>query len=112
MAIDPPLISPPTRFASMASSAAGRRDVARKDAVAKSRSVALDLRLDAFGHVDGRAIRHVAVRPEHVLSLGRAGRIEERWLRSQDERALGMPPLAHVVLARSDFFQGARRDGR
>src|SRR5262245_2052460 len=64
----PPLLSPPTRFASCGSLRARRNHVARQDAVAEPRREALDLSLDALGHVDAGAVGNVTVRPARVPS--------------------------------------------
>src|SRR5919204_5108015 len=50
----------------------GPHGVTREDPLAEAGSEALDLRLDPLRHVDGGAVRDVAVRPGRVLSKRRA----------------------------------------
>src|SRR5947207_725992 len=66
----------------------GRARAAREDAVAKAGREALDLLLDCRTHVDGRAVRDVAVRPGRVLAGRGTGVVEETLLREQDEGPL------------------------
>ena len=66
-----------------------RRGVLRRpgeDAVAEPGREPLDLGLDRGGHVDGRAVGHVAVRPRDVLALRGARRVRDRRLDEQHER--------------------------
>ena len=61
---------------------------ARGRASRKPGREALDLRLDRGSrHVDGRAVRHVAVGPQRVRAGGRAGRVEQALLGDEHERA-------------------------
>ena len=78
-------------------------DAFGENAVAKPGGEAFDLRFDPVGHVDGRAVRDVAVRPPGVLAVGCARRVEQALLGQQHERAIGMIPGGHGTLARSDL---------
>src|SRR5206468_11565941 len=81
--------------------------VPREHALAEARCEALELRLDALGHVDGRAVRHVAVGPDRVLARGRARLIEEALLADEHERALGRVALPHLALGVRDVVERA-----
>jgi len=65
-----------------------------------------DLAFDRFGHVDVRAVGHVAVRPGGVLAFGRARRVEEALLRQEHEGAIGVVAALHGALARGDLGRG------
>lgn len=78
-------------------------DAFGENAVAKPGCEALDLRFDPVGHVDGRAVRDVAVRPPGVLAVGCARRVEQALLGQQHERAIRMVPSGYGTLARSDL---------
>ncbi len=82
-------MSPPTRFALCRSRSAGRmteRASTRSRNPGANRSICCSI---ARQHVGGRRVRHVAVRPRHVLARRRARRIEERRLRQEHEGPLG-----------------------
>src|SRR5215213_11207394 len=64
-------------------------DTALVDAVSKPRCKPLDLRLHSLAHVDGRAVRHVAVRPQRVLSVRSTRRIESARLHYEHVGPLG-----------------------
>src|SRR5439155_3451957 len=85
----------------------GRHHVPREHALAETRCEALELRLDALGHVDGRAVRHVAVGPDRVLARGRARLIEEALLADEHEWALGRVALPHLALGVRDVVERA-----
>jgi hypothetical protein len=85
----------------------GRRDVTRQNAVAEAGGEALDLGLNARGHVLGRAVGDVAVGPEDVAAGRGAGGIEERGLRGEDERALGGAALGDGGFRGGDLFECA-----
>src|SRR5215204_6023949 len=87
----------------MALERGGPHDVPADDEVAKRGREALDLGLDAFGHVLLRPVRDVAVRPGGLS----AARIEAPGLREQDERMLGGAALPRVSLGRRDLGQRA-----
>src|SRR5207248_5737166 len=86
---------------------AGTRHRSRKDEIAKARREALDLRLDARGHVHRRAVRDVAVRPEGVLSRRGAGVVEKALLRDEHEGLLGMAAAVDLGFAGGDFLERA-----
>ena len=75
-------------------------DVAGQHEVAEARREALDLGLDALGHVDGRAVGHVAVGPQRVLP-GRgaaAGRPGSAARRARTGRSGGCPaPIGRLA---------------
>src|SRR6185503_9205012 len=79
--------------------------VACQDQVAKTRGEALDLRLDAPGHVDGRRVRNVAVRVARVPAHGRAQRVEQALLRDEHEGSLGDLAAPGRALRRGDLLQ-------
>src|SRR3954465_16019302 len=81
----------------------GEERVARDDAVAKARRVPLDLRLDALAHVYRRAVGHMAVRPERMLSRGRTRRIEHRRLHGKNVRTLVHPAVPGFLFAGRDL---------
>ena len=81
----------------MAFDVRGPHDVARQHTVPEAGGKAFDLCLDPVQHVDIRSVRHVAVRPGRLPSGGCSRRIEQRWLRQQDERTLGGTPLPRVA---------------
>jgi len=57
-----------------------RRRDPREDQVTKSRRESFYLVLDALGHVDVRAVRHVTVRPQRVLTNGRTSVVDHARL--------------------------------
>src|SRR6186997_2827070 len=77
-------------------------DDAREHAPTEARREALELRLDAVGHVHGRAVRNMAVRPERLFPGRRATGIEETLLRHQHEGPLGMLAAPQGGLRRGD----------
>src|SRR5262245_58506549 len=81
----------------------GRHDTRFLDAVAKPRSVSLDLSLDPFAHVDRRAVRHVAIRPKRMLAWRRTARIEHAWLRHEHVRPLAVTAFPRRALRRRDL---------
>src|SRR5580658_9377464 len=66
-------------------------------AIAKPRRKTLDLRLDAPGHVERRALRYMAVGPGDVFPGRRARWVEYCRLREQHKRVLRMPPLQDAL---------------
>src|SRR3981081_362520 len=68
---------------------------ARENALPEAGRESFELRFDTVGHVDGRAVRHMAVRPQRLLACGRARGIEEALLRHQNERPLRMLAAPH-----------------
>src|SRR5215207_9689272 len=87
--------------------------VARDDEVAEAGGEALDLSLDAFGHVHVRAVRDVAVGPARLLARGRARLVEEALLRDDDEGPLGVRAAPDGGLGLRDLLDGgAEVDGR
>jgi hypothetical protein len=83
------------------------RDVPGKNAVAKAGRKALDLGLDAFGHVDGGGVGDVTVGPEDVTAGRRAGWIEQGWLGEENERALGVTATGDIVFCLRDVLEGS-----
>src|SRR5579859_366866 len=79
----------------------------RQDALAKAGREALDLRLDALGHVVRRAVRHVAVYPGDLFSLRCAGNVEEALLRYQHERTFRWHTAPDGPLRCRDLLQRA-----
>src|SRR5690606_29592756 len=77
----------------------------RENAVAETRGEALDLRLDARGHVFGAAVRHVTIRPRGVLAGRSARRIEQRLLGDEYERTLGRTTLHHFGFGMQDIVE-------
>ena len=77
----PPLMSPPTGSGCAARGPPGPSRFGREDQGAEARREALDLRLDAVGHVLRRAERNVAVGPGRVRPAGRSRVVEEGRLR-------------------------------
>jgi len=57
-----------------------RESPASQDAIAKSRSEALDLIFDGVKHIHGRAVWHVTVGPRCMAASRSAARIEQTWL--------------------------------
>ena len=88
-------MSPPARFASIASSAAGARNVPCQHAIAESRSKALDLRLDALRHVERGSVGHMTIGPQNMFSFGRTRWIVERGLRYQHKRLFGFAAIGN-----------------
>jgi len=70
-----------------------------------SRGETFDLRFDGWEHIDGGAVGDVAVGPGDVLPCWGASGIEKGWLREQDERAIGVTAVAHVVFGGGDFLR-------
>ena len=90
----------------------GRHDAPREDALAEARRKALELGLHALGHVDGRAVRDVAIHPRGLLAARRARRIEQALLADEHERPRRYPAPRHRVLAGRDLVEGpAEVDG-
>src|SRR5436190_13829980 len=81
--------------------------VPRENAIAEAGSEALDLPLDALGHILGRSIRHVTVTPPRVLARRRARRIEHALLRDENERLLRGASVEHRMLALHDLVERA-----
>ena len=69
------------------------KGMARQYQVAKARSKSFYLPLYPLGHINGRAMRDVAVGPAGMLSLGRARVVEKALLREEYEGAFGVPAL-------------------
>ncbi len=89
----------------------GAHGAAREDQLAEAGCEPLDLRLDRFGHVRLRAIRHVAVRPAGVPAVGRARVVPEARLSEQRERRRGA--VALLALRRDDLVErSAEMHGR
>ena len=86
---------------------ARRKDAARENAIAKAGGETFDLGFEHWQHVYRGAVGHVAVSPSDVFARGSAGGIEERRLREEDERALRMTAVAHIVFRCGDFLEGA-----
>src|SRR5215207_5981372 len=63
-------------------------DALRKNTVPETGGETFYLRLDPLRHVEGRAVRDVAVRPHGVLALRSAGGVEEALLGEQDKGPL------------------------
>ena len=78
---------------------------ARQDEVAEAGREALELRLDARGHVDAGAARHVAVGPGGVLSGRRARRVEQALLRDDHVRPLRVLAAPDGRLAADDLLE-------
>ena len=103
----PPLMSPPTMFRLRCSRSAGPIALPGANQGAEARREALDLRLDAVGHVLRRAERDVAVGPGRVQS-GRGSRVvEEGRLRQQDVRAFRVAAFARRALGLGDLLERA-----
>ncbi len=80
---------------------------AGEDAVTEARCEAFDLGLDTVGHVDGRAGRHVAVRPGNSLTVGRARGIPGLVLDEKDVRPLRDAVGGHIGLRGGDLLERA-----
>src|SRR5438067_5037808 len=78
--------------------------VTRKNTIAKSRSEALDLRLDRARHVDLAAKRDVAISPKRMLAARRTRFIKRTLLRDEHEGSLGNLAVCHVTLGSSNFI--------
>src|SRR5205823_14648780 len=85
----------------------GAHDRPGENAFAEARREALDLRFHSLGHVKGRAIGNVAVRPHGVLPRGRARGVEEALLSDEDERTLGRRPARDLCFALGDLIERA-----
>src|SRR5882762_4696019 len=83
------------------------KDAAGQDAIAEAGGETFDLRFDGWQHVDGGAVGYVAIGPGDVLPCWGASGIEKAWLREQDERAIGVTAVAHVVFGGGDFLKAA-----
>jgi hypothetical protein len=84
-----------------------RHHVPREDDVPEPRREALDLPLDAVGHVRVAAVRHVAVDPAGVAAGGRARRVEQALLRDEDERRVADPAAGRISFRLRDLFIAA-----
>src|SRR5919202_990322 len=83
-----------------------------QDEVLKTGGEALYLIFYALCHVEGGAVRDVAVSPDGVFSFGGARPVEEALLGEQDERALGMfPPPDGGFSMRNLLQRAAQVDG-
>src|SRR5215204_2314146 len=80
-------------------------DALREYALPEAGGEAFYLGLDPPRHVEGRAVRDVAVRPHGVLALRSAGGVEEALLGEQDKGPLRALLPGDGGLARGDFFQ-------
>ena len=81
--------------------------VAREDAIAKTGSESLDLRLNALRHVDLAVEWNMAVCPERVLPARGASFVKKALLRDQHKRAFGNFPARNVALSCGDFIDAA-----
>ena len=86
---------------------AWRKNPASENAIAKAGGETFDLGFEHWQHVYRGAIGHVTVGPSNVFPRGSASGIEEARLREENERALGMTAVAHVVFRCGDFLEGA-----
>src|SRR5918994_179557 len=80
-------------------------DALRENTVPETGGETFYLRLDPLGHIEGRAVRDVAVRPHGVLALRSAGGVEEALLGEQDKESLRVLSPGYGGLARGDFLQ-------
>src|SRR5437763_15913233 len=78
--------------------------VTRKNAIAKSRSEALDLRLDRARHVDLAAKRDVAISPKRMLAARRTRFIKRTLLRDEHEGSLGNFAIRYIALRSRNFI--------
>src|SRR5215208_151137 len=76
-----------------------------QDEIPEARCEALNLSLDPLRHVEGRAVRDVAVGPDGVLTLWRTRPVEEAMLGEQDERTLRVLSARHGALTRRDLVE-------
>ena len=83
------------------------KDASSENAIAEAGGETLDLRFESLQHIDIGAVGHVTVRPCDVLPCWGASGIEKAWLREQDERAIGVTAVAHVVFGGGDFLKAA-----
>ena len=77
----------------------------REDQVPKAGSEPFHLRFDAIRHVDGRAGRHVAVRPGGVPARRSPRRIPRLVLREEGERAVRRTARGHLALRADDLIE-------
>jgi len=85
----------------------GTAGVAGEDAIAKAGGEALDLLLDAGGHVGGATRGDVAVGPAGVATGGSAGGIDQGLLSDEDERTFGRPAVCHFRFGAEDLLETA-----
>ena len=107
MLIAPPVMSPPTRFGFRSSRSSVVSTLARRDERSEAGREPLDLSLDPLGHVRGRSVRHVAVRPRRVPAGRSARLVEQARLGEQDERTVCVPPLPRSPLRGGDLVERA-----
>src|SRR5271156_4360125 len=84
-------------------------DMTAKNAIAETRSKALDLIFNPFLHIHARSedspIRHMTVSPRDVFARRSASRVEEARLRHQYKRPLGMLPMSHRPLRLGNLLE-------
>ena len=81
--------------------------VAGEDAIAKTGSESLDLRLNALRHVDLAVEWNMAVRPKRVLPARGASFVKKTLLRDQHKRTFGNFPARNVALSSGAFIDAA-----
>ena len=85
----------------------GTHDVSLHDRVAEPGREPFDLRLDAFGHVDLRAVRDMAVAPAGLAAVGDTRPVERARLDEEDERSFRVAALLHRLLGVGDLGERA-----
>src|SRR5436309_14598615 len=83
--------------------------MASKNAIAKTGSESLNLRLNALRHVDLAVEWNMTVSPERVLPARGASLVKEALLRDQDKRTFGNFPARNVALSCGDFINAASK---
>lgn len=80
---------------------------AGEDAIAETRSKALDLCFDRLGPVFERALGYVAIGPSRVLALGSARNIEETLLGEEDPGSRGESSIPAIRFAQANLVGGS-----
>jgi hypothetical protein len=83
------------------------REWCTRGRVRGSRGEALDLALDGRAHIDGRAVRNVAVPPRRVLAGRSTCVVEQALLREQHEGPLRLPSFPGGALRLGDLRRRA-----
>ena len=83
------------------------KDATGQDAIVEAGRETLDLRFDGWEHIDGGTVGDVTVSPGDVLPCWGASRVEEARLGEEDEGAVGVATVAHVVFGGGDFLEAA-----
>src|SRR6266550_6521907 len=81
--------------------------MAGENTIAKTGCESLDLRFNLIRHIRAAVKRNMAVRPQRVLTTGRAHCIEQTLLCDQNERALGNFSTHNLAFRRRNFVYAA-----